>query len=216
MKTTPSPPGIEAEAPASRRGRPRSETARHAILEAAAELLMARGLAAMNMGTVAARAGVSKATIYRRWRTKELLALDALFHAWSEGVPPARSTGHLRADLFSVLRPWVKLLRTRPYGHVIAALIAEAHTNAGFAEVYRTRFVFPRREQARGIFRQALEHSNTEASETDIDLALDLLYGPIYHRLFHGHAPLDEQFLHAVIESAVAVLERAPAEALRL
>jgi AcrR family transcriptional regulator len=174
---------------------------------------MAHGLAAMNMGAVAARAGVSKATIYRRWRTKELLALDALFHAWSEGIPPAHATGQLRADLFSVLRPWAKLLRTRPYAHVIAALIAEAHTNAAFAEAYRTRFVGPRRDQARAIFRRALERTDMNAAETDIDLALDLLYGPIYHRLFHGHAPLDEPFQHAVIEAAVAVFERVPADA---
>jgi AcrR family transcriptional regulator len=187
-----------------------SETARGAILEATAELLVARGLAAVSVGAVAARAGVSKATIYRRWRTKELLALDALFHAWAAAHPPVRVTGGLQAELFSLLRPWVQMLRKRPYGPVIAALIAEAQTNAGFAEEYRTRFIGPRREQARAIFGRAVQCGEA-AVGTDIDLALDLLYGPIYHRLFHGHAPLDEPFLRAVVESAVGVLERVPA-----
>src|SRR5579863_10510261 len=68
---------------APRRGRPRSETARLAILEAAAELALERGLAAVSMDAVADRAGVSKATIYRWWPTKETLALDALYHEWA-------------------------------------------------------------------------------------------------------------------------------------
>jgi AcrR family transcriptional regulator len=167
---------------------------------------MARGLAAVSVGAVAARAGVSKATIYRRWRTKELLALDALFHAWAAAHRPARVTGQLQADLFAVLRPWVQILRKRPYGPLIAALIAEAQTDAGFAEEYRMRFLGPRREQARAIFGRAIERGETAAG-TDVDLALDLLYGPIYHRLFYGHGPLDEPFLRAVVESAVAALE---------
>ena len=72
---------VTAEAP--QRGRPRSERARKAILEAAAELLLARGLSAVSMDAVAERAGVSKATIYRWWATKETLALDALYTEWA-------------------------------------------------------------------------------------------------------------------------------------
>ncbi|HYM80736.1 MAG TPA: helix-turn-helix domain-containing protein, partial [Candidatus Limnocylindria bacterium] len=68
----------EATTGTPRRGRPRSEKARHAILDAAAELLLRRGLGAVSMDAVAERAGVSKATIYRWWPSKEMLALDAL------------------------------------------------------------------------------------------------------------------------------------------
>jgi len=76
--------GSDDETPAAaRRGRPRSEKARLAILEAAAELLLARGLSAVSMDAVAERAGVSKATIYRWWHTKEALALDALYSQWA-------------------------------------------------------------------------------------------------------------------------------------
>ena len=87
-----------AEAP--RRGRPRSEKAKQAILTAASELLLEHGLHAMSMDDVAERAGVSKATIYRWWGSKELLALDALATAWAAPVPAAqRDTGSLRGDL---------------------------------------------------------------------------------------------------------------------
>src|SRR6202142_4666186 len=98
----------EASTPAQQRGRPRSEKARDAILAAAAELLLARGLGAVSMDAVAEQAGVSKATIYRWWPTKETLALDALYHEWS-AVPAPRDTGSLRGDLLSLLLPGGRL-----------------------------------------------------------------------------------------------------------
>jgi AcrR family transcriptional regulator len=191
----------EATAVAPRRGRPRSEKAHKAILEAAAQLLLASGLAAVSMDAVAERAGVSKATIYRWWPTKETLALDALYHEWA-GVPPAQDTGTLRGDLLSLLRPWARLASSRPYGRVIAALITEAQTDPAFAREYRTRFVEPRRDQARAIFRRAIERGEIPAG-TKTEVALDLLYGPLYHRLLHGHAPLNDRFVRDVIDTAL-------------
>jgi AcrR family transcriptional regulator len=184
-----------------RRGRPRSETARLAILAAAAELALDRGLAAVSMDAVADRAGVSKATIYRWWPTKETLALDALYHEWA-GVPRPRDTGSLREDLLSLLRPWAKEAGRRPYARVIAALIATAQTDPEFGRRYRERFVEPRREAARAIFRRAVARGEIPAG-TDIEVALDLLYGPVYHRLLHGHAPLTDRFVREVIDTAL-------------
>ncbi len=186
---------------ATRRGRPRSETAHKAILEAAAQLLLARGLAAVSMDAVAERAGVSKATIYRWWPTKETLAMDALYHKWAS-VPPARDTGSLRGDLLSLLQPWARLASSGPYGRVIAALLTEVQTDPKFAADYRARFVEPRRDQAREIFGRAAGRGEIPAG-ADTEIALDLLYGPLYHRLLHGHAPLDEQFVRGVIDMAL-------------
>ena len=195
----PTPAGGPAGAP--RRGRPRSEKASQAILEAAAELLLARGLAAVSMDAVAERAGVSKATIYRWWPTKETLALDALYHEW-EGVPADTDTGSLRDDLLALLRPWVRLAASRPYGRVIAALITEALTDEKFAAEYRARFVEPRRDQARAIFRRATERGEIPAG-TKVEVALDLLYGPVYHRLLHGHAPLTDRFVRDLVDTVL-------------
>jgi AcrR family transcriptional regulator len=191
---------VTAEPP--RRGRPRSEKARLAILEAAAELLLARGLSAVSMDAVAERAGVSKATIYRWWPTKETLALDALYNEWAAVRPAPRDTGSLRGDLLSLLRPWVRLAASRPYGRVIAALVTEAQTDPSFAVEYRARFVEPRREQARAVFRRAIERGEIPA-DTKIEVALDLIYGPIYHRLLHGHAPLNDRFVQDVVDTAL-------------
>ena len=195
----------EATGGAQRRGRPRSEKAREAILAAAAELLLARGLGTVSMDAVAERAGVSKATIYRWWPTKEMLALDALYHEWASARPAGAETGSLRTDLLSLLLPWVRLLGKRPYGPVIAALITEAQTNPDFAEQYREGFVEPRRAQARPILLRAIERDELPAT-TNVELALDLLYGPVYHRLLHGHAPLDESFLGELVDTVLAGL----------
>ena len=193
--------GRDVTVAAPQRGRPRSEKAHNAILDAAAELLLERGLAAVSMDAVAARAGVSKATIYRWWPTKETLALDALYHEWA-GVPPAQDTGSLRGDLLGLLRPWARLASRRPYGRVIAALLTEAQTDPTFARQYRERFVEPRRQQSRAIFRQAIERGEIPA-DTKIEVALDLLYGPIYHRLLHGHGPLNDRFVRDVVDLAL-------------
>ena len=198
----------DAATGAPRRGRPRSEKARESILNASAELLLARGLGAVSMDAVAERAGVSKATIYRWWPTKETLALDALYHEWAATRPRGRETGSLREDLLSLLRPWVRLLGKRPYGRVIAALIAEAQADPAFAEQYRERFVEPRRDQARPILTRAIERGELPAT-TDVELALDLLYGPLYHRLLHGHAPLSERFLRQLVDTVLAGLTSA-------
>ena len=192
---------VDVEQP--RRGRPRSETAQQAILDAAAELLLTHGLGEVSMDAVAERAGVSKATIYRWWPTKETLALEALYHEWDTARPSPNDTGPLRDDLLSLLRPWIRRVRARPYGRVIAALVTEANTDPKFAEQYRARFVEPRRQPARALFKRAIERGEIPA-DTDVELALDLLFGPIYHRLLHGHAPLTDRFMEAVVDSVLA------------
>jgi AcrR family transcriptional regulator len=185
----------------SRRGRPRSEKATSAILEAAAELLLLRGLGAMSMDEVAKRAGVSKATIYRWWPSKELLALDALLD-WAAVRTPTRDTGSLRGDLVALVRPWVREITRQPFGRVIAALVTEAQSDPEFAAAYRTHFVDPRREAMRAAFARAAERGEVP-TDLDVEVAIDLIYGPLYHRLLHGHAPLTRRFADGVVDMAL-------------
>ena len=194
----------ESTAEARGRGRPRSEKAQKAILAAAIDLLLEQGLHAMSMDAVAERAGVSKATIYRWWPSKELLALDALATEWLVATPDAnRDTGSLRGDLLARLRPWLRQLRGKPYGRVVAGLVATAQADAEFAELYLERFVRPRRDAMRPVLLRAIDRG--EISRTvDLEVALDLIYGPIYHRMLHGHAPLDERFARNVVDTIIA------------
>jgi AcrR family transcriptional regulator len=155
------------------------------------------------MDAVADRAGASKATIYRWWPSKELLALDALFSEWEPARPETHDTGTLAGDLLALIRPWVRQLAAKPYAGVISALITRAQTDPEFAEQYRTRFVEPRRDQARAIFARAIDRGEIPPG-TDVEAALDLLYGPIYHRVLHGHAKLTDRFTRTIVDYVAA------------
>jgi AcrR family transcriptional regulator len=200
----------EVEAAPPRRGRPRSEKAHEAILEAAAELLLARGLSAVSMDAVAERAGVSKATIYRWWDSKELLALDALYAAWDTAGAAPRQTGTLRSEMLALVRPWVLLAAAGSSARILTALLAEAQNDPEFGQAYRAHFVEPRRDQARAMFSRAIARGEIPA-DTDVEVAIDLLWGPLYHRLFHGHAPLNDRFARRSVDTVLAgILPRAP------
>jgi AcrR family transcriptional regulator len=188
------------------RGRPRSETARQAILAVTMELLLDQGLTAMSMDDVARRAGVSKATIYRWWPSKERLAIDALAAEWASSASTEDlDTGDLRGDLLAFFRPWIRQLNGRPYARVVAGLLAAAQTSPEFAEVYQEHFVRPRRNATRDLLVRARDRGEI-AADTDLEVTLDLLYGPIYHRLLHGHAALTEAFAQQVIEAVIAAM----------
>jgi AcrR family transcriptional regulator len=163
----------------------------------------------MTMDEVARRAGVSKATIYRWWPSKEILALDALAREWAAAPAGQRQTGSLRGDLLSRFRPWVRQLNRKPFARVVAGLVAEAQTNPEFAKLYRERFVQPRRDSTRELLVQARDRGEI-AADTNLEVTLDLLYGPIYHRLLHGHAALTERFAQQVIDCVIAAISDPP------
>jgi AcrR family transcriptional regulator len=188
-----------------RRGRPRSEKARTAILAAAEDLLLNEGLEAVSMDAIAERASVSKATIYRWWPTKETLAADALYADWAESYTATPDTGSLRGDLLTLLLPWVDLVTSRPYARIIGALLTKARSDETFAEEYDRRLVQPRRALARPILVHAIERGEI-SSEIDPEVALDLLYGPLYFRLLQAHLPLDKAFVEAIIETTLGGL----------
>jgi AcrR family transcriptional regulator len=165
----------------------------------------------VSVDTVAKHAGVSKATIYRWWRSKETLTLDALYEEWAT-APPVRNTGTLRGDLLSLLRPWARVVARRPYGRVMARLITEAHTDPTFAEEYQARFLQPRRDAGREVFARAIERGEI-GPDFDTEVALDLLYGPFYHRLLQGHAPLDDRFVRQVVDASLAGITHSPSSA---
>src|SRR5450759_4979995 len=141
------------------RGRPRSATSQKAILATAIQILLEQGLTSMSMDDLAKRAGVSKATIYRWWASKELLALDALATEWAQPTPSLDlDTGSLRGDLLARFQPWLAQLNQKPYERIIAGLLAQTQTDTGFAKLYRERFVAPRRDQARTLLLLSLIH----------------------------------------------------------
>ena len=140
---------------AAPRGRPRSQEADRAILAAAVELLAERGLAAMSIEEVAARAGVGKTTIYRRWPSKGLLALDAFVNSFREEQPQP-DTGTLRGDMLSALHAWVRAVTQTPMGPMLTGLIAEAQHDTELRGAWRDRVLEPLRTQHRIMLDRAI------------------------------------------------------------
>jgi AcrR family transcriptional regulator len=199
---------IEPHAPTPSRGRPRSESRRRAILKAAYELLCDHGLAGTSMDAVAERAGVSKATIYRWWSSKELLALDALYESWDTETPaPEMGETTLEDELLALVLPWVHMIADSSSTRILLGILTKAKDDPGFADAYRERFIRPRREGSRGVLRRAIERGEV-AADVDIEVAADLIWGPLYHRLLHGHARFDERFARRSVALAVAGIQR--------
>ena len=193
-----------APADGVRRGRPRSEEADRAILRAATELLAERGLAGMSIEEVAARAGVGKATVYRRWRSRGALALDAFVREF-QGLQPVPDTGTLRGDLLATLRAWVQAVTRTPMRKVLLGLVAEAQHDPALAEAWRTQVMEPLRARRTVMIKRAVDRGEIPAS-TDPDVVLDLLYGASYHRLLHGHRPLTDAFIRDAVDMIFAGL----------
>jgi AcrR family transcriptional regulator len=180
------------------RGRPRSPEADRAILEAAVGLLAERGLAAMSIEEVAARAGVGKTTIYRRWPSKGLLALDAFVASFRE-QQPLPDTGTLRGDLRAALRAWVRAVTRTPTGAMLAGLIAEAQHDPELRGAWRDRVLEPLRTQHRIMLDRAVARGEIPTS-VDQEVVLDMFFGAAEHRLLLGHLPMTEAFVDDVVD----------------
>ena len=119
------------------------------------ELLAERGLAAMSIEEVAARAGVGKTTIYRRWPSKGLLALDAFVASFREEQPQP-DTGTLRGDMLAALHAWVRAVTQTPMGPMLTGLIAEAQHDPELRGAWRDRVLEPLRDQHRIMLDRAI------------------------------------------------------------
>jgi AcrR family transcriptional regulator len=186
------------------RGRPRSEAADRAILSAASEVLADRGLSAMSIEEVAVRAGVGKATIYRRWSSKSALALDA-FLAESQEWLTAPDTGSLRGDLQQSLQTWVRAVTRTRLGSILAGLLAETRHDPELAASWHHRVVQPTRTQYAVIIDRAVRRGEVPA-DTDRDVVIDLLFGWAGYRLLVGHRPLNDHLVQQAVHIVTAGL----------
>jgi AcrR family transcriptional regulator len=185
-----------------KRGRPRSRQTNQAILRAAAEIVAASSLAEMTIEGVAERAGVGKASIYRRWPSKGALAFDAVVDTIL-ATQPTPDTGSLEGDLTHVAENWVRLSNTPRGGRTVAHFIAEVQSDPGLAVVWRERFVDRIRKERRPIIERAVARGEIPAG-SDPELIMDLLFGPLYHRYLNRHLPLDQSFARGVARMVAA------------
>jgi AcrR family transcriptional regulator len=184
-------------------GRPRSERAHRAILQAANELLENEGFAAVTVEAIAERAGVSKATIYRWWPNRAAVVMDGFLSIVSSEVPFPH-TGHAREDIRIHMRRLSEAFSGN-LGRTVAALIAEGQADPELAEALRSRWLSVRRTEAREILELGIERSELR-EDLDPEVAVDVLYGPIYYRMLVGHASLDEDFADTLADHVFAGL----------
>jgi AcrR family transcriptional regulator len=173
-----------------RRGRPRSVEADQAILTATIDLASEVGIAGMSMDEVAQRAGVSKATIYRRWCSKEALVLDALRGA----VLPFDDvdTGTLDGDLDLYVGELTRRFGTGPMNDVLPHLI-EVSCHDETIRSSLDDYIRVRRVPLRTILTRGVERGELPAA-TDIDVTIDMLIGAFVYRRLLSHDTIDEQF----------------------
>ncbi|HZS08183.1 MAG TPA: TetR/AcrR family transcriptional regulator [Blastocatellia bacterium] len=178
-------------------GRKRCPVTHQCILDAARELLEEIGFAAMTIEGIAARAGVGKATIYRRWPSKAGIVMDAFLAA---NCPDARfpDTGSVREDIRRQIRSLVKVMNS-PSGRTIATLIGGGQMDEELAEAFRSRYLAARREEAKRVIRRGVESGELRA-DADPEVALDALYGPVYYRLLVGHGSLTPKYADALVD----------------
>jgi AcrR family transcriptional regulator len=167
------------------RPRPPHNRGLNATLVAARQLLRSRGYAATTMEAVAAKAGVGKITIYRRWPSKGALALDVLLEFQNFG--PAPDTGTTRGDLVAIVRGVNTGLAHPTATAVIPGLATDLARDPTLAKAFRDRFVLPRRRSVAEAIEPAIQRGDLPA-EVDEDLLIDLLSSPFFYRIFiTGH-----------------------------
>ncbi len=177
-------------------GRPRSEATRNAIVTAAYGLLLESGFSAVTIEGIAARAGVSKATIYKWWPNKAAVVLDGFFAA-TEALLQVPDTGSTSDDLF-IQADNLATFITSPKGAVIKELIAEGQFDANIAEECRKRYFNPRRLISRNIIERGILRGDLR-KDLDIELSIDLIFAPLFYRLLITGEAVDSTFVRNLI-----------------
>jgi AcrR family transcriptional regulator len=184
-----------------RRGRGRRPAAevRSEVLEAAAELLFAEGMAAFTIEKVANRSGASKMTIYKWWPSKGALALDGYFHRVAPELAFS-DTGDIEADLRAQLHAFLRVIRDSAAGRVIAELIGQAQSDPELKAAYLQRYSSPRRALAVAAMEKAKERGQLRA-DLDAETVVDQLWGACYHRLLLPDQPLTHEYVDALVDN---------------
>ena len=179
-------------------GRPRDERADQAILQATLELIAERGVHGFRTEDVAARAGVGKGAIYRRHRSKDDLVTAAVAALVDQEIV-VPDTGSTRADLLALMREAVELYRGSVPGRLMPNLVSAMAERPELAQVFREGFITRRRLALTEVLHRGVERGDLRL-DIDLELALDLLGGPLFYRLLITGGPLDEQLAEGVTE----------------
>jgi AcrR family transcriptional regulator len=182
-------------------GRPRSERAHQAILQATIELLLEQGFAEMSVEGVATRAGVGKATIYRRWPSKADLVAEAIASLSHKALDPV-DTGSVRGDLIALAE---QTFRTQEAGEVtqlMIKLMGERARHPELQDAFMRRVVQPRRRVIAEVLERGIARGELRP-DIDVDVLIDLLTGFAFYRSMRAgklHPMVDRDALERAID----------------
>lgn len=173
--------------PTAHRGRPRDTARDRALMEATLAELEESGYSGLTTAAVAKRAGVSTATLYRRWRSKEDLVVTTA-QEWADELAPDRDTGSLATDLRALLRDKAETL-DGPSGRLLRALLGEAAHNQALADVLIGAFILPLQARISAVLERAVQRGEIPPAQ-DPQVVGELVIGPmVSHAFLLPHAP---------------------------
>ena len=188
----------------NRRGASRTEAIMRTTLELGQEI----GYAKLSIEAVAARAGASKHTIYRRWPSKGALLLDSLLSLHEPGLDYP-DTGDIVADLRGQIYAAVDLMASPPFGHLFQALVGEAQHDPQVAAALNERFIAPQADKT--VARLKAAHAQGQLSpDFDVDLAMAILSGPLYFQFLITQKPLTHEYVDRVLDALFAGMRPRP------
>ncbi|KHO23152.1 TetR/AcrR family transcriptional regulator [Mycolicibacterium setense] len=174
------------------RGRPRDAATDRAILQAALDLFIERGVEGSSIEQIAKRAGVGKPSIYRRWATKEELiavAMETLIAEEVSWASPEAIDIESPYELVEAAIESAAVTTTTPhYRALVARVLGSAVSHPALMAVYWDRYIMPRRELAARLLERAREHG-TVSADADFDVAIDMMVGAITYRVLQPHPP---------------------------
>jgi AcrR family transcriptional regulator len=173
-----------------------------AIMRAALDLAAESGYAKLSIEGVAARAGVGKHTVYRRWPSKGLLFLDSLLSA-NELLLEYPRTGDIMGDLRTQIHAAVDLLGGPPWAPLVQALLGEAQHDPAVAAGLNERFIRPQTEKTIARLKEAKDQGQISPN-LDLDLGMSLLSGPLYFTFMITQEPVTHDYVDRVLEALFA------------
>jgi AcrR family transcriptional regulator len=180
-----------------RPGRRRSEGSRHAILQAATELVVEQGYAAVSIEKIAQRAGAGKQTIYRWWPSKGDVLMEALARK-AEAHIPLPDEGSWAADLRRMLDDSFALARAPQLGELLRALMVEAQLDPEFGTRFRAEFLERRRAALATLVERARKRGDLPATLT-AGFAADVVFGVLWYRLLAIPQPFDRRLTNRLV-----------------
>jgi len=190
-------------------GRPRDARCTQKVLDAALELGTETGFSDLTMEGIAARAGVGKTTIYRRWSNIWAIVVDALL-AEASHLAPVQHRPTARQSLSETMHLVAKIFRSK-HGRTLRALIGRAQMDRGLRKEITEHWLHVRRQLSREIILQGIASGELRA-DLDPDIALDSLYGAMYYRLLLPYdgddVKLPDAYVDALVDAVFCGLEK--------